>query len=117
MELRDIYWGNTYIYHMEFRNEKTQQPLPLAGGTITFTLKRRLEDPDNQALIQVNTGVLPDNPDTQAGKASLTLSSDITRVDYGPYAYDFQLKFPGTPEKVTTLRVGKVKVAQVATHG
>ncbi len=117
MELRDIYWGNTRIYRMEFRDEKTQQPIPLTGGTITFTLKRRLEDSDSQALIQVDTGALPENPETRAGKAVLTLSSDVTKVEYGPYTYDFQLKFPGTPNKVTTLRVGKIKVAQVATHG
>lgn len=106
--LSDIYRGDTKTYKMTFQ-DSSKKPIPLFGSSIWFTMKKREDDADSRAVIQVKTSP-EDTTDSTNGIAYITLTSEDTDVAVGEYYYDFQLVVPGTPPIVTTLTTGSMSI-------
>jgi len=101
------------VYATRF-NETTEldEPIPLAGAKAWFTVKRATRDPDNQAIISVNTAddptkILIANP--AGGQIRVDLDPADTLILPKSYLpYDVQiLEADGT---VTTVSRGSVEV-------
>lgn len=122
--LSDIIRGDTKQYKMSFKG-KTGGPIDISDGTIWFTMKRKPDDTDAAAALQVQVAAASANTpgrsstavdDARHGIAYLTLSSVQTAIPVGEYYYDFQIVFPGNPPVVTTLVLGVINVIQDVTN-
>lgn len=79
----------------------------LTGATVFFTVKKRITDIDDDAVIAKEITVF-DFPLT--GVAILTLDETDTDISPGQYYYDIQLKTSNA--KITSSNYGKFYVAQ-----
>lgn len=66
-------------------------PLPLYGYTVFFTVKSSLIDEDAQAKIS-KTIICPNDANSTAGKAFISLNNSDTNVAVGNYIYDITLQ-------------------------
>lgn len=64
-------------------------PIDLTGATVFFTVKRKLTDPDDEALIEKEI-ISFDDP--ELGIAVLILSNTDTDISPGKYFFDIQVK-------------------------
>lgn len=118
--LSDIIKGDTKQYKMGFRG-KLGESIDLTNGQIWFTMKKRPDDSDDLAVLQVtvspgSSSISSVRDDALVGVAYLTLSSVDTNIPVGEYHYDIQIVFPGNPPIVTTLTIGLINVLQDITN-
>ena len=98
--------GDSYDWRCEFDDS-------IVDKTLTFTVKRALEDLDENALLQVAV-TFPDNADSQAGIGWLFVPHTATATL--PYRekvfYDFQLSFIDSlgRQQSKTMAAGVVKI-------
>ena len=84
-------------------------PIDITGWVLWFGLKSSLDDPDTEAIIQVQE-TMPADANSTGGLGFITLGSDITDVEPATYYYGLQRVISGAPPQVTTLQVGKLKI-------
>ena len=84
-------------------------PIDITGWTLWFGLKTSIDDPDTEAVIQVQE-VMPADANSTGGLGFITLSSTDTDVEPATYHYGLQRVIAGSPAQVTTLQVGKLKI-------
>ena len=78
----------------------------ISGWSLYFTVKRSLEDTDENAIISKNV-TFPSNAESQDGVGYLPLTSEDSDVDLGNFYYD--MKFIDTNYRETFLR-GKYNI-------
>lgn len=83
-----IIQGTTREIEIELVQEEL--PVDLTGSTVFFTAKKRYEDPDDNAIIQLD---VTDHSDPANGKTILTLTPELTNVKPGKYLYDIKVEF------------------------
>lgn len=100
-----MYNGDTRIFHGTVLNGTTAYDL--RGMYVMFTVKRKVTDSDEEALIAKDIGPLTGTA-AEAGQFSITLdSTDTQNLAAGNYVYDFQLvDVTQSPHVVTTLGAG-----------
>jgi hypothetical protein len=118
-DIKDFFRGDTKKYTFRLRDKRTGKPISVHKGVLTFTLKRRKDDPDSEAVLQKS--VVGKEYDTRnpEGIITLVLTNDETSVPPGTYYYDFQ--FVSCTGEVTTILPGqidsgKVKIKQDVTR-
>lgn len=84
--LRDleVIQTNTKCYSLLF-------PFDISGCVIYFTVKKCLTDLDSTALIALTIDC-PYNSNSEAGKAFINLTSELTTIDVGNYFYDIKFQ-------------------------
>ena len=81
--------GDTKIYALHFRN-KTGADIDISNWTIFFTVKKKLEDIDDDAKIKKN---ITNHTDPIHGKTEIRLDPADTEL-LGEHFYDIQVKTP-----------------------
>jgi len=109
---REMFRGDTLTFELALTNPKTGAPLDITGAKIWFTAKNNYVDPDNQAVIALDT--------VSGGVAITDAVRGLARVDVPPLAtrsfpdgpvktvYDVQIK--DAAGIVTTVESGTLKV-------
>ncbi len=81
----------------------------LTGAVLRFTVKRGVDDTDEEAAVSVSTGAGITVSDPASGVAIVTLSSTDTDVlTPGSYRYDVQVK--DSTNAVSTVLRGRLRV-------
>lgn len=99
--------GDTHTLHLNFKANGL--PLDLTGAIVFFTVKRDLNDADNQAQIAKTVSSFGD---PTSGEVDITLNEDDTDTP-GEYFYDIQLK--QSDNAVASSRRGKFIIEQDVT--
>jgi hypothetical protein len=71
--------------------DKNGDPVNITGYKLFFTVKEKLTDLDNVALIQ-KTVTCPSNDDSVAGIGFISLSSTDTNIPIANYVYDMKIQ-------------------------
>lgn len=109
MDTVQIIRGDTTQFELTFR-DKDGVLIDLSGSTVFFTVKRRINDLDVNAVIAKEISVFDD---PEEGVAIVELSPEDTDIRRGSYIYDVQLvEGDGT---ITSSYVGKFLCAQDVT--
>ncbi len=82
-----IIWGNTKTYNLTITDGTN--PIDITGATVFFTIKKNLEDSDDDAIIKKD---ITSHTDPTQGKTSITLSDTDTAIEPDTYFYDIKLK-------------------------
>lgn len=85
-------------------------PVDITGGTVFFTVKRRISDTDLEALITKEITIFDDPTN---GIAILILTSAQTNIPAGSYFFDIQLKT--IDSKIASSSAGRFYVSQDVT--
>lgn len=106
--------GDSYLWNLSFDDGQTPAtPISIVGKTLTFTVKDFLDDPDEDAPVQVVT-TFPDDADSLAGTGSVFVPHTETQnlTPGQKVFYDFQLSYTDTlgRKHAQTLAAGIVKV-------
>lgn len=80
--------GDTKPLTLYFTNEN-KTAIAITGWTIFFTVKKEIDDIDDDAVIKKT---ITNHTDPENGKSELKLSSSDTNIDSGNYLYDIQIK-------------------------
>lgn len=113
-ELWCIFRGDTVPYSFLFQDaDSNDEPIPLFGKELWFTMKRKKNQLDTEAGLQKKV-VFPDDADSAAGVGYMKLlPEDTDPLEIKTYFYDFQLVDTTVdPADVTTLGSGTVAVKQ-----
>ena len=106
--------GDTLAIPLTFKDPaNNDDPVPVNGYTLTFTVKVSRYLPDNEAVIQKNI-VLP----TASSNGQYTLlidPADTNTLEPMSYDYDIQIKSPDG-QIVTTVVQAKLKLLMGTTH-
>ncbi len=113
--IQNFYRGDTKKYKIIVRDKATSAPISVDSGTLTFTMKKKLSDSDENAAVQVVKQAIETDPTNPTGEVEIVLSHEDTNIAPGEYNYDFQ--FISFNNEVTTLFAGKVKVLTDVTQG
>jgi hypothetical protein len=103
--------GDTYNLTFELTDE-FNVPISIADKTLTFTVKKSFNEPDDKAVMQV-IQKYPNNADTVLGKGSIFLPhTETQKLLFGQSLYfDFQLSYLELGVTyVNTLSKGKLVV-------
>ncbi len=109
---REFVIGDTLVIDLEL--EVSGVPENLEGATLWATCKKKLTDADGVALF-LHSEAVPNGAEAQAGRARITVPSDVTRVDPGVVWFEVQRTFPGTPPDVWTIFRKQVTAVQDVT--
>ncbi len=106
--------GDTYNWRLTFDDGATPATvIPIAGRTLTFTVKSALTDLDEAALVQVET-MFPASVDSTNGIGYIFIPHSETEnlVPGAKVYYDFQMAYTDESNRlvVNTLAAGTVKV-------
>jgi hypothetical protein len=71
--------------------DANKSALPIKGYLFFFTVKSSFKDKDEDALIS-KTITCPDDDNSSAGIAFISLSSEDTDIDVGNYVYDIKMQ-------------------------
>ena len=83
-----VYRGDDFNVTLNF-TDTASEIIPITGWTIFFTLKKKIDDSDSDAIISKTITALTD---PTHGVANVTvLASELTTL-VGPYYYDFQFE-------------------------
>jgi len=98
---------------------KGSVPVDLSNDLLFFTIKDLSDTSTDDSSAQLAKKVtVPSGADASNGIAYLTLTKDDMAIPAGQYKYDLQWVDPGTtPETVTTLIYGKMKIVDDVTKG
>lgn len=111
--LTEIPQGNTQIFEFIFV-DKNKAPVDITGWRIVFTAKINEEDPDNLAVINVDTTAGSDaNDNLLGGIMYLTVDSTDSNITKQKYHYDFKRIIAGSPPSIRTLDIGTFKITNV----
>jgi hypothetical protein len=106
--IKDIIRGDTRTMPITFYSNSV--PLDISGAKVFFTMKKRLDMPDDEANIQVIKTSEQHNDPTN-GKTTITLTPVMTsQLVPGKYYYDFQIVFPDGSVKTYPKKIGTVNV-------
>lgn len=83
--------GDDVTLTMTFR-DSDGNAIDITGGTVFFTVKKRLSQTDAQAAIQKE---VTSHSDPTNGQTRVALSKTDTDITPGVYKYDFQLRTAG----------------------
>lgn len=79
--------GDTFPISIQIVNDQ-DEPVDLTGSTVFFTVKRRLPDPDTQALI---SKTITSHTDPTEGFTEISLTENDTDL-VGEFDYDIKVK-------------------------
>lgn len=113
--IADFYRGDTKTYKLILKDNATQKPISVHGGTLTFTMKKKITLPDLEASVHLSSPTTEADQLNPIGQMTIILSATITNIDPAEYFYDFQ--FTSATGEVTTLLAGKVKVLADVSRG
>lgn len=103
------YRGDTKVWTMLFQSAP-DVPIDITGHVLWFTMKAKVTDTDDDAVIQKNI-TFAGGEDSSAGKGFLTLTSEETGVLVpGSYVYDMQKVINETPPVVSTVLSGRITI-------
>jgi len=83
-----IYKGVTKAYTVEFYRDLNKS-INIEGWTIYFTVKNKMVDSDEDAVINK---VITSHDDSKSGKTIITLSSEDTNIERGNYHFSVEYK-------------------------
>lgn len=83
----------------------------LTGSTVYFTVKKKIDDPDNKAIIQKSW---TSHTTPAGGITTLVLSKDDTYKQVGVYLWDIQIKASGG--EITTADLGEFIIGPHLTY-
>jgi hypothetical protein len=104
MSVIDVIRGDDESIQLTF-TDVNDNVIDLTGSTVFFTVKRKIEDTDDDAVIKKEVSVFA-APTT--GVAIITLTDDDTNLTSGVYYYDVQLV--DQAGLVSSIRQDKFKV-------
>lgn len=90
--------------------DKDGEPIDLTGCTVFFTMKRKVSDTDEDAIIQKE---VTSHTDPTAGETRISLTNDETDITPRHYFYDIQVE--DTNSKIISSTVGQIKITQDVT--
>ena len=103
--MKDIYRGDNQTYNLSFTKDDGT-PQPITGWKIFFTIKKRLDQSDDDADVKVD---VTEHDDAENGLTSIHLSNGQTdTLIPGSYHYDIQVK--KAEDDITTIVKGKIIV-------
>ena len=90
--------------------DKNGDPIDLNGCTVFFTMKRKLTDVDEDAVIEkeITSHVDPTN-----GETRVSLTNEETNIKPGYYFYDVQVE--DEEAKIISSAVGQIRILQDVT--
>ncbi|MBF0179927.1 MAG: hypothetical protein HQM03_07870 [Magnetococcales bacterium] len=107
--LTSFFRGDTKAWNLEFK-DGAGNPIDITNHVLWFTMKRTLEDLDENAALQKRI-TFPPGAESESGKGTLLLTSAETgALRPGSYFYDLQKVIPENPPVVATIMSGKVVV-------
>ena len=81
--------GDTKTLNLTFKDD-TGTPVNLTGSKVYLTVKKSVNDSDDDALIKKDvTG----HTNATAGETQITLSATDTNIEEGLYVWDIQIKY------------------------
>lgn len=86
--LNDIYRGDDKAYTIHFKDQDSVD-VDITGWTIRFTLKKNIDNSDEDAKIKKD---ITTHTDPTHGKTLLILSNTDTNLTPGKYYYDIQVE-------------------------
>jgi len=95
--------GDTLTFVFHFKNSD-ETPIDITGYTLYFTLKEKLSDSDDDAIIKIDES---DHLNPVNGDSRITVPDTDTDDLKGKYYYDFQLKTTGGV--INTFMQGKIE--------
>lgn len=107
---RYVYRANSRAYSLHFKN-RDDSDFDLTGCTVSMTVKRRVEDTDDKALISKDVTV---HTDATAGLTQIVLTSSDTNKQADNYVYDFQIKMANN--SIQTLGIGEFVIKDRVTQ-
>lgn len=107
--LAPFFRGDTKVFNLSFK-DTDGQPIDITGHELWFTMKKKLTDSDDQAILQKRV-VFPSSSESEGGVGTLSLTSHETKeIDPEIYYYDIQKVIPENPPVVATVMSGKIAV-------
>lgn len=92
MDKIEIVRGDSAAFDVTFRDAE-ENLIDLTGGTVFFTVKRRVTDDDDSAVLTVDLVVDDlDDIEPESGTIEIALQPEETSELSGVYSYDVQLK-------------------------
>jgi len=110
MNLR-LFRGDDYTISLEFTEGGVAKDI--TDWTIYFTLKKNLDDSDDDAVLKKD---VTEHSDPTHGKTEIVLTNSDTDALAGVYDYDIQYKDNSTPAIVKTVITGKMTVEKDVTR-
>lgn len=98
--------GDTWERVMYFQ-DANEVPIDITGWTVFFTVKRKADDSDDDAVIKktITTFSNPGN-----GEADIILTSIDTDLDIGSYLFDIQIKT--SSDEIITVLEGIITISK-----
>ncbi len=88
-KMKDIQWTKGDEQAIEISIKKDGMPYDLSGVTVYFTVKKRLEDAYDQAVIRK---IITEHKDAQGGVTEILIErEDTSELATGEYFYDIQV--------------------------
>ena len=81
--------------------------IDINGATVFFTLKRRVSDTDEDALVVKE---VTEHSSPSEGETTISLSNSETDIPSGVYFYDLQIR--NTEDKITSSDSGQIRISQ-----
>jgi len=98
--------GDSKIYTLRFQDKETKEAIDITDWKIYFTIKRRLNDSDDDALLKKDVSV---HSDPENGTTQIQLNpSDTEDLLVGSFFYDIQLKRSAT--LIDTILIGDIQI-------
>lgn len=94
--------GDTFVRTLYFEDENGNA-LDITGWTIYFTVKKSIDDSDDDAIIKKD---ITSHTDPENGKSELELTPTETAQSPGTYCFDIQIK--DTQGKILTILEGEI---------
>lgn len=84
--------GDTKIFTVNITSKETKLPTDLTGAAIVFTVKKRREDPDIDAVISLSVGSGITVTDAAGGQFQVKIpAADTNVLEIRRYFYDIQI--------------------------
>lgn len=113
----EIVRNRTKIYELCIRNKNNGRADDISTYVIYFTVKKKMEDSDENALIKQKIGAESgsdyDHSDATSGKTLITLTPDDTNIPTGNYYYEMVIK--RDEDDIIPALTGKIRVTEPVT--